>query len=492
MSEGHLPLESAECDVLVVGAGPSGTSAAIAAGEAGARVIVSDMNSGMGGVGTAGGINSYWFARREGHNVRLTSAVRDLETAESYASLPDWNMKMWPVERKKQILQSMAAEAGVTIRLEHRLVMPLTENQCVTGALLIGPDTLLEVRAKVTIDATGDGDLAAARCVQSGVQPWNLNVRALQSELLQRGQLPEDLLTRDPAASEPACAPERIARLLSSLEDSRPLTRYQDMDLNEAWEEEIPFVELCVLGETAVPSVFEEFQKADSPRRGMCALILAWNGDARVREWIEDRIRDRLSDVKDLPVQKDTVRYAHASPDQGNMPETAYLLNALSFVASRESVPLVQDIVRRIHPTERAFQDPRSGLFDYVDAVCALAGTIAHSDLLPVLRQLHAKPLLHGNLFTGHCQAEYFAERRAFLEVQIVESLVRCGDRESAHLLASFSGDRRAPVANAARAALRDLGISFDELDRSATAATCKARRRQRDGEEDVVWLRGE
>ncbi len=45
-------------------------------------MIVSDMNSGMGGVGTAGGINSYWFARREGHNVRLTSAVRDLETAD--------------------------------------------------------------------------------------------------------------------------------------------------------------------------------------------------------------------------------------------------------------------------------------------------------------------------------------------------------------------------------------------------------------------------
>ncbi len=651
-ASGSLPLASITTEVLVVGAGTCGASAAIAAAEAGASVVAAEMNSGMGGVGTAGGINSYWFGRRVAQNKRLTLAVRDLEDADGYAAMPHWKMKMWPIEKKKNVLHSMAGGAGVVPLLQHRLVTPIVDGERVAGAVLLGPDNLVEVRARLTIDATGDGDvaaaagadylygarrtqstmwftlswgakpgifssnftsqvdirdahdytrailagrrrgqdpwdhapylglresrhirgevwptltdqlrrrqwpdaieiafsnhdvkgytesdwlrlglippnleieipyralvprrldglllagkaisgtsealpairmqadlenlgyaigLAAARCVQSGVEPRNLDVRQLQTELVGRGQLPDSLLARKISAAPET--PERIASLIAQLDDAVPLTRYQDMEMGDAWREEIPFVELCVLGEKAVPQVVAEFDREESPRRLTCALVLAWNGEARVRKYLETTIRSRLAPHSGLPPVERPVRYAHPSPDQGNMPEVAYLLNALAFVATPGTAPLTDEIVDRLVVTEDGFLDARSGTFDYVDAICAIACKIADPALIPLLEKLHAKPLLHGNVHLGGCESDYFPERRAFLEVQIAEALARCGAAAGVRLLNSFLGDSRAPIRNAANRVSRILGGSPDPT----------PRRRHRDGEDEIEWER--
>src|SRR2546427_199127 len=47
----RTPKQYGFCDVLVIGAGPSGLAAAVAAGEAGARVVVVDENARPGGSG---------------------------------------------------------------------------------------------------------------------------------------------------------------------------------------------------------------------------------------------------------------------------------------------------------------------------------------------------------------------------------------------------------------------------------------------------------
>jgi hypothetical protein len=667
---GHLPQTNLETEVLVVGAGTCGASAAIAVAEAGASVVAAEMHSGMGGIGTLGGINSYWFARRVAHNKRLTLAVRDLEDADGYAEMPHWKMKMWPIEKKKQVLHEMAQRAGVTPLLQHRLVSPLLENNKVIGALLLGPDHLMEVRARLTIDATGDGDLAAAagadylygakrthstmwftlswcakpgtfrsnftsqvdirdprdytrailagrrrgqepwdhapylalresrhirgvvwptltdqlrrrqwpdtieiaysnhdvkgytesewlriglippnleieipyralvpahldglllagkaisgsaealpairmqadfenlgyaiglaaaRCVQNNVAPRHLEVRPLQEELVRRQQLPASFLTRKLPA--PDHSAERIRLLIDALRDDSPLTRYQDMEMGEKWREEIPFVELCVIGQAAIPQVYAEFLRPGSPRRRMCALILAWNGDSRARAFLETTICELLADGPGLPEISHPVRYAHPSPDQGNMPEVAYLLNALSFIANRDTIGLLADIVARLQVREEAFRQASSGIFDYVDAICAVASRIAHPDLLPPLRTLHQKPCLAGNLFQGRFEVDYFSERRAFLEVQIAEALARCGDIDGCRLLTRFQEDSRRPIANAARAVLRDLGLadgappepSRADIDDTPNRLPCQPRPRYRDGTEGIVWER--
>lgn len=660
-ASGCLPQTSMRTEVLVVGAGTCGASAAIAAAEAGASVIAAEMNSGMGGIGTVGGINSYWFSRRVAQNKRLTLAVRDLEDAEGYAEMPHWKMKMWPIEKKKHILHSMAGGAGVISLLEHRLVAPITNGDQVAGALLIGPDNLVEVRAGLTIDATGDGDLAAAagadylygarrtqssmwftlswcgkpgkfvsnftslvdvreardytrailsgrrrgsdpwdhslylglresrhvrgevwptltdqlqrrqwpdaieiafsnhdvkgytesdwlriglippnleieipyralvpqrldglllagkaisgtsealpairmqadfenlgyaiglaaaRCIQSGVKPRDLDVRQLQTELVERGQLPESLLSRKITPTPDT--PERIASLIAQLDDAIPLTRYQDMEMGDAWCEEIPFVELCVMGKNAVPRVLAEFQLMESPRRLTCALILAWNEDARVREYLEETIHARIAPQAGLPSVERPVRYAHPSPDQGNMPDVAYLLNALAFVANPETALLIDEFVDRLVVTEDAFRSAKSGVFDYVDAICAVACKIAHPTLLPTLRKLHSKPLLQGNVHLSGCEIDFFPERRAFLEVQIAEALARCGEASGLEFLSSFLRDSRAPIANAARGVLRSLGVSPDPEMRSVRPAVDPIPRvRHAEGEDGIDW----
>ncbi|MCL6547911.1 MAG: FAD-dependent oxidoreductase, partial [Alicyclobacillus sp.] len=58
------PEQLVEVDVLVVGGGTSGAAAAITAGES-ARTMVVDMNHGLGGTGTIGGVNSYWYGHRD-------------------------------------------------------------------------------------------------------------------------------------------------------------------------------------------------------------------------------------------------------------------------------------------------------------------------------------------------------------------------------------------------------------------------------------------
>jgi len=51
-------------DVLVVGGGTSGATAAITSAREGMSTVLLELNPGLGGTGTLGGVDSYWFGRR--------------------------------------------------------------------------------------------------------------------------------------------------------------------------------------------------------------------------------------------------------------------------------------------------------------------------------------------------------------------------------------------------------------------------------------------
>jgi pyruvate/2-oxoglutarate dehydrogenase complex dihydrolipoamide dehydrogenase (E3) component len=68
-----------EADVLVVGGGTSGATAAITLAKEGLRTVLLELNPGLGGTGTLGGVNSYWFGRHVGFCSQVKQLVSNVQ-----------------------------------------------------------------------------------------------------------------------------------------------------------------------------------------------------------------------------------------------------------------------------------------------------------------------------------------------------------------------------------------------------------------------------
>lgn len=150
----------AETDVLVVGGGSSGAIAAIAATDEGVTSAVVDMNPGLGGTGTYGGINTYWFGRRIGF-VDQNMAWMDEMHDRLQVSRPKGTMAHWNVEARVQALREQSERAGVETLLNALVFGTAMHKEHVRGVALathFGPVAAL---GRVTLDATGDADVAA-------------------------------------------------------------------------------------------------------------------------------------------------------------------------------------------------------------------------------------------------------------------------------------------------------------------------------------------
>ncbi|MGE5529733.1 MAG: FAD-dependent oxidoreductase [Patescibacteria group bacterium] len=154
---------AAEADVLVAGGGTAGAAAAIAAAREGARTVLLEMHAGLGGTGTLGGVNSYWFGRGGGFTREIDSRVtawmaRLKLRRESYA----WGGRdAWNCELKAFALLEACREAGVQVLLDRTIVGALARGNEVGGAVFAGPCGPGAAVAGLTVDATGDGDVAA-------------------------------------------------------------------------------------------------------------------------------------------------------------------------------------------------------------------------------------------------------------------------------------------------------------------------------------------
>lgn len=178
-----------QCDVLVVGGGPSGTAAAWAAAKAGADVVLLERYNHLGGLSTGGLV--IWIDRMtdwEGQPVirGFAEAALGRLPAEGIAGPPPeiwgsrdpadagywgprtaafhgivaWSPTIDP-ERLKLVSQEMLIEAGVRLVFHGWAAVPIVEDGCVTGALFESKMGRQAIRAKVVVDATGDGDMFA-------------------------------------------------------------------------------------------------------------------------------------------------------------------------------------------------------------------------------------------------------------------------------------------------------------------------------------------
>ena len=151
------PLLERTAEVAVIGAGTGGALAAIAAGRQGARTLVIDPVSFAGGIGTGGGIHSYYWGFPGG----LQDEVDERVAAINDLFAPKGTSGGFHPEAKKIVLHEMMDAAGVEFRggsFATGATVSAGRIDRVEVASTRGPWT---IRAACWVDATGDGDLAA-------------------------------------------------------------------------------------------------------------------------------------------------------------------------------------------------------------------------------------------------------------------------------------------------------------------------------------------
>lgn len=155
-----------EVDVLVVGGGPAGVCAAVGAARAGARTFLVERHGFLGGMWTAGmvltlaGFNSWLRPYHRcvdgvaGEWIRRAAAEGGCQDHSGFVLNSD-------PEVMKRVADTMVEEAGVRMLLHCWGADPIVEDGIVRGLAVENVDGRCAIRAKVTIDCTGDGDVMA-------------------------------------------------------------------------------------------------------------------------------------------------------------------------------------------------------------------------------------------------------------------------------------------------------------------------------------------
>lgn len=148
----------AEVDVLVCGGGPAGVGAALAAASCGARTMLLERHGMLGGVWTAGLLNPFFEAERQGWLV--DNLVARLRTAGAWHAWKPW-AATFDTETMKLLLEERFAGLGIDWRYHVQVADAIVEDGRVRGVVAEGKGGRFAVLAHTTIDATGDGDVAA-------------------------------------------------------------------------------------------------------------------------------------------------------------------------------------------------------------------------------------------------------------------------------------------------------------------------------------------
>jgi ribulose 1,5-bisphosphate synthetase/thiazole synthase len=152
-----------ETDVLVVGSGPGGLAAALAAARAGARTALIDRNGCFGGNITQVGVEGFAWYRHE-HTVDCEGiGIEFEERAKAMgAAMPEPQSLSHALDAEmfKWVADVLVEEAGVTPLLHRLCVAPILEDGVIRGVITESKAGREAILAKRVIDATGDADIA--------------------------------------------------------------------------------------------------------------------------------------------------------------------------------------------------------------------------------------------------------------------------------------------------------------------------------------------
>lgn len=152
----NVPLHE-DCDVIVCGGGPAGFAAALTAARAGARTRLFDLHGCLGGVWTAG-LLTYIFDFDKPGVTRELAGKLDERSARTVVR-PD--QFVYHPEDMKLLLEEMCLESGVQFQLHTSVVAAYRDAKRLATVVTESKSGREAWKAKVFIDATGDGDLGA-------------------------------------------------------------------------------------------------------------------------------------------------------------------------------------------------------------------------------------------------------------------------------------------------------------------------------------------
>lgn len=170
----------ADVDVLVIGGGPAGIGAAIAAARAGATTAIVERYGFLGGNATAGLVGPFMSSYSDDGKTQLVKGVFEelvlrmekvggaihpehVEAGSSYSGFfikGHDHVTPFEPEAVKLVAAEMMVECGVHMFLHSFFMDTLVEEGCVTGAIILNKSGPQAIRAKVTVDCSADGDVA--------------------------------------------------------------------------------------------------------------------------------------------------------------------------------------------------------------------------------------------------------------------------------------------------------------------------------------------
>jgi ribulose 1,5-bisphosphate synthetase/thiazole synthase len=165
----------AKVDVLVCGGGPAGAGAAIAAGRTGAHTLVLENLGCLGGMATSGIMNRFgpfhdqqkmivggipWEILEKLVARKAAIMPKPIVFSQAANAGPDYWSPFDP-ESLKLLLDQMAEQAKVKVLFNAHVVGAIVKNGAIQGVFVESKSGREAILAKVVVDATGDGDVAA-------------------------------------------------------------------------------------------------------------------------------------------------------------------------------------------------------------------------------------------------------------------------------------------------------------------------------------------
>ena len=168
-------------EVLVIGGGPAGVCAAICAARQGAKTLLVEQGGFCGGMATRGLVGPFMTCYdAEGKEMIIRGIfeeIVDRMVERGFAIHPSevmggtaftsWikighdHVTPFEAEGLKLVLDEMLDEADVKVLYHTSFLQPVIEDSTIKGAYVSSKAGIQLINAKVVIDCTGDGDVAA-------------------------------------------------------------------------------------------------------------------------------------------------------------------------------------------------------------------------------------------------------------------------------------------------------------------------------------------
>lgn len=172
---------SYSAQVTVVGGGPAGVCAAIAAARNGAKVLLVESGNCLGGMATRGQVNPFMTCYdKDGENMIIRGLFEEIvkrlikrggaihpgkiptgSAFTSYIIVGHKHVTPFDAEILKLVLDEMCHEAGIQVLFHTQFIAPVMENERITGLILATKAGLRMAKTELVIDCSGDADVAA-------------------------------------------------------------------------------------------------------------------------------------------------------------------------------------------------------------------------------------------------------------------------------------------------------------------------------------------